>query len=182
MSTFAWSDLDQLGIDFSNWPPDVRSFFSPRDACIPQVLQQMIGAARASVKVNMYGYDDPSLDAILHSKAAVPGFCFQMSLDKSQSQGLHEKALVAPWASSLGTSVAVGTSIKNAISHLKVCVIDGLYVLSGSTNWSSSGETRQDNELMVHRNAALASMYGSVLDSNHAAMLLQMVASPSAKK
>jgi phosphatidylserine/phosphatidylglycerophosphate/cardiolipin synthase-like enzyme len=173
-TAFDWSSLDALGIDFSAWPPDVRSFFSPRDACVPHVLQMIVSSAQDSVKVNMYGYDDDALDAILHSKAALPGFCFQMSLDKSQAGGVHEKALVAPWASSLGTSVAVGTSVKSAISHLKVCIIDGLYVVSGSTNWSTSGETKQDNELVIHRNAALASRYGAVLDMNHAAMLTQM--------
>lgn len=175
MTAFDWTSLDGLGIDFSNWPPDVRSFFSPRDAVVPHVLQMIVGSAQDSIKVNMYGYDDDALDSILHSKAALHGFCFQMSLDKSQAGGVHEKALVSPWASSLGTSVAVGTSIKNAISHLKVAIVDGLYVISGSTNWSTSGETKQDNELVIHRNAALASRYGAVLDMNHAAMLQQMV-------
>lgn len=178
MSTpaFDWSSLDGFGIDFTGWPDDVRSFFSPRDTCLPLVLEQLIGSATDSVKVNMYGFDDDKLDAILHSKAGEPGFCFQMSLDKSQAGGVHEKALVAEWASSLGTTVAVGHSIKSAISHLKVCIVDGLYVISGSTNWSTSGETAQDNELVIHRSAAIAARYGAVLDLNHAAMLQQMAA------
>lgn len=172
--TFDWSELDDYGIDFSGWPEDVRAFFSPRDVCVPLVLASIIGSAQNSVKVNMYGYDDDRLDAILHAKAAEPGFCFQMSLDKSQSKGVHEKALVAPWASSEGTSVAVGTSIKHAISHLKVCIVDGLYVIGGSTNWSTSGETKQDNELIIQRSATIAARYGAILDANHAAMLQQM--------
>jgi phosphatidylserine/phosphatidylglycerophosphate/cardiolipin synthase-like enzyme len=178
VTQFDWASLDGYGIDFTGWPDDVRSFFSPRDTCVPLVLEQVIGAATESVKVNMYGFDDDRLDAILHAKAAQPGFCFQMSLDKSQAGGVHEKALVAPWAKSIGTTVAVGTSIKNAISHLKVCIVDGLYVISGSTNWSASGETKQDNELVIHRNAAIAARYGAVLDLNHAAML----AAAAAKK
>jgi hypothetical protein len=175
---FDWADLDKLGVDFTGFPPDMRVFFSPRDTCVPLVLEKIVGAAQSSVKVNMYGYDDDNLDAILHSKAAEPGFCFQMSLDKSQAGGVHEKALVAPWASSFGTSVAVGQSVKHAISHLKVAVVDGLYVISGSTNWSSSGETKQDNELVVHRNVAVAAKYAAILDVNHAAMLGQMAAKP----
>lgn len=178
MTDFDWSSLDGYGIDFTGWPADVRAFFSPRDTCIPLVLEQLVGAAQDSVKVNMYGYDDDQLDAILHQKAAEPGFCFQMSLDRSQAGGVHEKALVAEWAQSLGTSVAVGHSIKGAISHLKVCVIDGLYVISGSTNWSTSGETKQDNELVIHRNPRIAARYGAVLDLNHAAMLKQMADRP----
>jgi phosphatidylserine/phosphatidylglycerophosphate/cardiolipin synthase-like enzyme len=175
VTVFDWAWLDTLS-DFSGWPTDVRSFFSPRDTCLPLVLERLIGAARDSIKVNMYGFDDDRLDQILHAKAAEPGFCFQMSLDRSQAGGVHEKALVAEWAQSAGTTVAVGTSAKGAISHLKVCVVDGLYVLSGSTNWSASGETKQDNELVIHRNARLASRYAAVLDLNHAAMLKQMAA------
>ncbi len=175
-TTFDWATLDGYGIDFTGWPDDVRSFFSPRDTCLPLVLEQLVGGAADSIKVNMYGFDDDKLDAILHAKAAQPGFCFQMSLDKSQAGGLHEKALVAAWATSEGTTVAVGQSIKSAISHLKVCIVDGLYVISGSTNWSTSGETKQDNELVIHRNARIAARYGAVLDLNHAAMLGQMAA------
>lgn len=173
---FDWSSLDRYGIDFTGWPDDVRSFFSPRDICVPLVLQALIAAAQDSIKVNMYGYDDDRLDQILHSKASEPGFCFQMSLDSSQAGGVHERALLAPWADSVGTTVAVGRSVKSAISHLKVAIIDGLYVISGSTNWSSSGETKQDNELVIHRSDRLAARYGAVLDLNHAAMLGQMAA------
>lgn len=174
MNAFEWAWLDTLGRDFTGWPADVRSFFSPRDTCVPLVLQRLVGSAQEKVKVNMYGFDDDKLDAILHAKAAQSGFCFQMSLDESQAGGVHERALVAPWARSLGTSVAVGESVKRAISHLKVAVIDGLYVVSGSTNWSTSGETLQDNELVLHRSQALANTYEAILDANHAAMLAQM--------
>lgn len=174
--SFDWGWLDTLA-DFTGWPDDVRSFFSPRDTCVPLVLERLVGAAQQSVKVNMYGYDDDRLDAILHSKAAEPGFCFQMSLDKSQAGGVHEKALLAPWATSAGTTIAVGQSINHAISHLKVCIVDGLYVISGSTNWSASGETKQDNELVLHRNDRLAARYAAILDANHAAMLAQRASS-----
>lgn len=179
-AAFDWGTLDGYGIDFSTFPADVRSFFSPRDTCLPLVLEQLIGSATESVKVNMYGFDDDKLDSILHAKAAEQGFCFQMSLDKSQAGGVHEKALVAGWAGSVGTTVAVGQSIKHAISHLKVCIIDGLYVISGSTNWSTSGETLQDNELVIHRNAGIAARYGAILDMNHAAMLTQMTGTHAA--
>lgn len=101
-----------------------------------------------------------------------------MSLDKSQAGGIHEKVLVAPWANALGTSIAIGTSIRHAISHLKVAIIDGLYVISGSTNWSTSGETLQDNELIIHRSPTIAARYGAILDMNHAAMLKAMAARP----
>ena len=158
------------------WPADEFLFFSPRDPGVHGALAAVLGSAQLSVKVNMYGYDDDKLDGILREKASHPDITFQMSLDSSQAGGVHERALLAPWATSVGTSVAVGRSAKKAISHLKVAVIDGLYTISGSTNWSASGEGQQDNELRISRNPFVAARYSAVLDLNHSEMLRQMAA------
>lgn len=170
--TFDLAAWDHLS-DFRGWPEDRRSFFSPRDTYVHEVLVAAITSAQLSVKVNMYGYDDDEIDKALHGKAAEAGFVFQMSLDKSQAGGVHEKVLVAPWAASLGTSVAVGQSADHAISHLKVAVIDGLITVSGSTNWSASGEGKQDNELIVSVNPDVARRYSTILDLNHTEMIKQ---------
>lgn len=158
------------------WSANEYVFFSPRDPGVHDAILKVVGAASHRVVVNMYGYDDPDVDAVLHAKAADPEITFWMNLDESQAGGVHEKALLAPWAASTGTSIAVGTSIKHAISHLKVCVVDGLYVISGSTNWSLGGEQKQDNELTITRDALKAARFESVLLLNHAAMLQQMAA------
>lgn len=158
------------------WPQDARVFFSPRDPGVHEVITSVLAAARHSIRVNMYGYDDDEADKILRDKAVDPDIYFQMSLDSSQAGGKHERALLEWWTEGGGTSVAVGRSVKHAISHLKVAVVDGLYVLSGSTNWSLSGESEQDNELVLWRNAAVAARYSAVLDINHAEMQKQMAA------
>lgn len=155
------------------WNPNEYVFFSPVDD-VHGVLVDVIGSASHRVMVNMYGYDDDEVDALLHSKAASPNVAFVMNLDKSQSGGVHEKALVQPWASAIGTSVAIGHSVKGAISHLKVCVVDGLYTVTGSTNWSLSGEQKQDNELTVTRDPFKAARLESIILNNHATMLQQM--------
>lgn len=158
------------------WPTDRLVYFSPRDVRIPDVLAAVLSSAQHSVRVNIYGYDDERVDEILHGKAADPDLYFQMNLDSSQAGGVHERALVAPWASAMGTTVAVGRSVRGAISHLKVAVVDGLYVISGSTNWSDGGESKQDNALTVERSPLIAARYSAVLDLNHTAMLRQMAA------
>jgi phosphatidylserine/phosphatidylglycerophosphate/cardiolipin synthase-like enzyme len=157
------------------WNPNEYVFISPVDDC-HGVLADVISAASHRVMVNMYGYDDPEIDGLLHAKAASPRLAFVMNLDKSQAGGVHERVLLAPWANAVGTTIAVGQSIKHAISHLKVCVVDGLYVLSGSTNWSLSGEQKQDNELTITRDPYKAARLESVILTNHAAMLAQMQA------
>jgi phosphatidylserine/phosphatidylglycerophosphate/cardiolipin synthase-like enzyme len=65
--------------------------------------------------------------------------------------------------------------VHNAISHLKIVIVDGVYTVKGSTNWSLSGEQQQDNELSLNRNAVIAAETRAILDLNHDFMLKQMV-------
>jgi phosphatidylserine/phosphatidylglycerophosphate/cardiolipin synthase-like enzyme len=131
----------------------------------------------------MYGYDDEELDAAIRSKLAARDIYVQMSLDKSQAAGVHEAALLKKWQNdSVGNSIAIGTSEKHAIMHLKMLVIDGLDVVTGSTNWSTSAELAQDNQLTVIRDALVAAEARSRLDVIHDAMLKQMAAARGAPR
>lgn len=152
------------------WPDDEYVFFSPRDPGVHQAILDVVQSASHSILANHYGFDDDDISNAMLAKAADPEIAFMLNLDSSQAGGVHEKKLLAAWQQYVGTSVAVGRSIKHAISHLKVTVVDGLYVVSGSTNLSLSGEEKQDNELRVTRNPLLAARYSSVIMLNHAAM------------
>ena len=161
----------------AQYPEDFKTFFSPRDPGIEQLIVDLLGSAQHSIVINMFGYDLDSANEVILAKAADPAIYLQMSLDRSQAGGVHEKALLATWQSDkAGNSIAIGTSIHSAISHLKVLIVDGLYVVSGSTNWSISGVSLQDNQLTLHHSAIVAAEYRSVLDLNHDAMLKQMAA------
>jgi len=100
-----------------------------------------------------------------------------MSLDRAQATGAHERQILARWNNNaFGNSIAPGTSsVHNAISHLKVVIVDGVYTVKGSTNWSLSGEQQQDNELTVSRGAVIAAETRAILDLNHDFMLKQMI-------
>ena len=133
----------------------------------------MIGSCQHSFVGNLYGYDDDEIDALLVGIHQDPNRYFQLNLDKSQAGGVHERVLLEKWKPEVGSSIAIGTSAKHAISHLKVAIIDGLYVLSGSTNWSISGETKQDNQATITNDPVLAVEVRKILDINHAVMLAQ---------
>jgi phosphatidylserine/phosphatidylglycerophosphate/cardiolipin synthase-like enzyme len=178
-SAFSWETLAQYkaeGRFLDGYPDDQRTFFSPRDH-VHDLLVALLGSAQHSIVVNMFGYDDDALNKIIQEKLADEHVYVQMSLDRSQSKGAHEKQILASWNNdAFGNSIAIGTSsVHNAISHLKVVIVDGVYTVKGSTNWSASGESEQDNELTLNRNAVVAAETRAILDLNHDFMLKQMV-------
>ena len=178
--TFNWDNLAQYkaeGRFLDGYPDDERTFFAPRDN-VHGLLVAVIGSAQHSIVVNMFGYDD-ELNKIIQTKLADQNVYVQMSLDRSQSTTAHEKQILASWNNNaFGNSIAVGTSsVHNAISHLKIVIVDGVYTVKGSTNWSLSGEQQQDNELTLSRNAVIAAETRAVLDLNHDFMLKQMAGS-----
>jgi phosphatidylserine/phosphatidylglycerophosphate/cardiolipin synthase-like enzyme len=175
---FAWDGLATYkseGRFLDGYPDDFRTFFSPRDN-LHGLLAALLSSAQHSVVLNMFGYDDDELDSIIRQKLANAQLYVQMSLDKTQSKGVHEAKILAQWDNdSFGNSIAIGTSsVHNAISHLKVLIVDGVYTVKGSTNWSLSGEQEQDNEITLSRNAVVAAETRAILDLNHDWMLKQM--------
>jgi len=177
--SFDWSQLAKYKAApfLPGYPDDFKTFFSPGDPGVHQLIVDLLKSTQNSIVLNMFGFDDDDADAVIRSKIKDEHIYVQISLDRSQAGGVHEKALLAKWTKgAVASSIAIGTSIHAAISHLKVCIVDGLYVISGSTNWSLSGEQKQDNQLTLHRNAIVAAEYRTVLDINHAVMLRQMQA------
>jgi phosphatidylserine/phosphatidylglycerophosphate/cardiolipin synthase-like enzyme len=180
---FDWDDLGrykQGGRFLDGYPSDVRTFYSPVDD-VHSVLVGLLSSTQKSLVLNMYGYDDDELNDIILAKLADEHIYIQMSLDKSQAGGVHEKELLGKWQNDLiGNSIAIGESTKGAISHMKIVIVDGVYTVRGSTNWSLAGEQKQDNELTIHNNAVIAAETRAELDRNHDAMLKQMAAGRSA--
>jgi len=152
-----------------------RDFFAGVDD-VHGVLKLVIASATHSLALNMFGYDDDELDAQIRKHVDDPGVFVQMSLDRSQAGGVHEKALLAKWQPAAMSRIAIGTSEHSAISHLKLGIVDGYIVFDGSTNWSASGEQKQDNQLSVSFDALYAARARTRLDRIHEVMLRQMAA------
>lgn len=151
------------------------TFYAPRDTGVHMVLLWTLLQARSSVAINMYGFDDPQLASLLSHYAQEKGVLVTLSLDSTESKTKIETEILDLLRHDLdGNSIAIGRSEKSAISHDKLMVIDGLYLITGSTNWSFGGETAQDNQLTLTRDPIACAEARAVIDLDHDVMLKQM--------
>lgn len=177
------TELDQfkkLGVD-PDYPDDRRILYSPIDD-VHEALRSIIASCTRSLILSMYGFDDDELAELIAHLLDNPRIYCQISLDRSQAGGVHEREILAKWKAEFeSNSVAIGNSEKGAIAHRKMLVVDDVWVVTGSTNWSESGESKQDNELTVQQNRVLAAEARHILDLSHSAMLTQMDAREKAR-
>lgn len=174
--------------------PDFRNFYVGKDD-VHGVLKYLLVRTSISLKMNMFGYDDEELDAIIHAQLQNAHVFVQGTLDKSQAGGVHEKKILSAWDELMRNSFAIGTSLTHQISHTKGGVCDGKVGWSGSTNWSASGEgtlqtdlpegqkyKAQNNTLTVFTNPVQVHEFSTILDEEHAIALQQQLKATSNSK
>ncbi|HEY4299638.1 MAG TPA: hypothetical protein VGM73_02110 [Candidatus Didemnitutus sp.] len=144
--TFSLSDLEQYTREkkyATNASRDFHLFFVGRDD-VHDILKHVLSRVRVSLYLNMFGYDDDELNDIIFQKVLDPTVTTLITLDASQSNGVHEKQLLdldrQHDLSAFNTHFVVGESATRQISHTKGFVADGKVAAEGSTNWSVSGE------------------------------------------
>lgn len=164
------TDLDKykaVPVDRFQYPGDSRRFYSPIDN-VHGVLTDLVKSCRQSLVLSMFGYDDDELAGLIDGILKTPNIYAQITLDKSQAGGVHERAILAKYKSEMaGNTVAIGTSEHGAIIHRKMMIVDGIWLVTGSTNWSTSGESDQDNELTVIKSAIVCAEARHILDLSH---------------
>jgi hypothetical protein len=188
LQTFQLDDLAQYTREGAFGPtasPDFRVFYVGRDD-VHGVLVHLFSRVRLSVKMNMFGYDDDQLNQLLDGLVEDPSVMVQVTLDKSQSSGVHEKKILQSDAAAdpagFAADFAIGQSDTHQISHTKGGVLDGIVAFEGSTNWSSSGEgtgislnqakqhpgfKAQNNTLAVYVNSYEIAKFSARLDYEH---------------
>lgn len=162
-------------------------FFVGRDD-VHGILLHLITQEKLGFKMNMFGYDDQELNDAILALFNNPGVQVQISLDKSQAGGVHEKQIIqadeAKDPQDFSSSFTILQSATHQISHTKGGVLVGQGIgFEGSTNWSQSGEgtgislkadtknppkwVAQNNTLLVSTNPIFLSRFSHQLDTEH---------------
>lgn len=161
----------------AGYPQNIRRLYAPVDD-VHGAFLQLIKGAQQSLVVAMYGFDDAELAMAIRAKMMNPHCYVQLTLDATQAAGVHEKKLLAA-EDYPATNIAIGHSEHSAIMHLKMIVIDGWLTIGGSTNWSTSAETKQDNEMTVIADPYIAAEARARVDAIHANMLRRAHGEPT---
>jgi hypothetical protein len=192
--TFTLADLAQFK-DTGCYPPTQSEnhalFYVGRDD-VHGVLAYLFSRVTQAVDLNMFGYDDDELNGLLMGLAENPKVAVQVTLDKSQAGGVHERAIlasdVATDPAAYNSSFAVGTSATHQITHTKGGVLDNVVGFEGSTNLSGSGEgvfvvgsakaggtgfKAQNNTLMVFTDGGTINSFREELRAEHRTVVAQ---------
>jgi len=126
-------------------------YFSPRGGCEDQVLH-WIDRANASIHVLIYSFTLDSIgDALVdaHNRGVEVQVVFEVQQISQYSEYQMLRA----------AGVAVRNDTNSNLMHNKVMIVDGMIVLTGSFNWSSSGENENNENLIVVNSTYIAGIY-----------------------
>lgn len=155
---------------------------------VHSILLELISKEKMGLKLNMFGFDDQELNDAILALFKDPGIKVQISLDKSQAGGVHEKQIIQADEqkdpADFSSSFCILQSATHQISHTKGGVLLGQGIwFEGSTNWSASGEgtginlkadvsqpkgfVAQNNTLVVSVNPVGLTRFSHQLDVEH---------------
>ncbi|MDW8141276.1 MAG: phospholipase D family protein [Candidatus Bipolaricaulota bacterium] len=125
----------------------ITTYFSPSPEPEKAIIQTL-RSAQKSVHAALYQLTDPEIAQAL-TELAQRGLELQILLDDEPSQGSK-----GCWL--LNSGIPVKQYVDSGIMHHKFAVIDGVLVITGSYNWTTSAQTRNEENLLVIQSPELA--------------------------
>ena len=127
-------------------------FFSPEDECGKVILDQINGAQK-SIDVAMYVFTSRVLSRALVS-AVKRGVKVRAFLDGENAREYYSKANLLE-----KNGIIVKLEKGDGLMHNKFCLIDNALLITGSYNWTTSADLRNDENLMLIRSEDVVKAY-----------------------
>ena len=122
-------------------PDEIVVRFSPGDECGRMILDE-INRAEKSIEVAMYYFTSRTLSRALVS-AVKRGVKVRAFLDGESAREYYSKAHFLK-----KNGVLVKLENGEGLMHNKFCIIDKALVITGSYNWTTSADLRNDENVM----------------------------------
>lgn len=129
----------------------VGIYFSPDGECEAQVLY-WIDQANSTIHVMIFSF---TLDSVSNAliEAHQRGVEVKVVFERSQISKYSEYSTLA------NAGIQVRNDTNSRFMHNKVMIVDGIYVLTGSFNWSASAQESNDENLVVIKDSGYAQIY-----------------------
>ncbi len=151
-SSYSERQLAPTPQGFSAPSAPISAYFAPSpepEKAIIQTLQ----SAQQSVHAALYQLTDPEIADVL-IEIAERRIELKILLDDEPSKGSKGCLL-------LSTGVPVKQYVDSGIMHHKFAVVDGVLVITGSYNWTTAAQTRNEENLLVIQSPELAQAFES---------------------
>ena len=159
ISKFGPYKLDNTPHTYNIGGKIVNSYFSPSDGTTSKIIGT-INSANSDIDVATMLITRSDISSALISKYANDLISTQLILDTQNPQGNQKAALQA----GINTD-KVRTDTSSGVMHHKFMVVDNYksdsdpLVLVGSHNWSSSAETKNDENILIVHDLNIANQY-----------------------
>lgn len=135
----------------------VEVYFSPDDGVQAQVLRQIDRAQHSVYFLTFSLTSNPLRDALIDAHQRGVAVAGVIESDQSRNEGCDYLPLLQA-----GVDVRLDSN-PNSMHH-KVFIIDGQIIVTGSYNYSSSAEGRNDENLIILHNIDIAQLYRQEFD------------------
>ncbi len=133
----------------------ISAYFSPRGGCTDAIVNE-IRKARKSIDIAIYSFTSKKIAKAL-IKAHKRGVKVRVIIDYGNGKSRY---CVGPLLEKAGIEVRYKKGSGGGLMHDKYAIYDGRSVSTGSFNWTSNAEKRNDENLVViENNRELAKVY-----------------------
>ena len=138
---------------FENGNTSVSVYFSPKDKQLSKIIVPLINKAQNTILIPTFLITDKNIAQALID-ARQRGVNIKVIIDAANANSVYSKHNMLRQ-----NGIPVKTEIYAGKLHAKTMIIDGIYTIIGSMNFSASGENKNDENTMIIKDKNIANFY-----------------------